>query len=420
MSRFVNPDGERAVLGAMLLDPDCVRGVAPKLRPDDFSLESNRAIFSAISRMHSAGDRIDAITLAEAMGNGQELRAYLAELLEITPTSANAMEYAEIVAETGANRRLRDALQNALSRMDQGDGMDLVMADLDAGLRDYNDSGVRDVLTPNEQLERFYAYRDKLEQGERTYTRTGFRRLDRILGGGMYNGAVYFLGARPGTGKTALALNIAEYVGEKIGPVCFLSMEMTDEQILARRFAQEAKINSARLMGEKLTEPEHEKLAEASVRLGQRNVFLTAKKLTVEKAAGIARTCKGCRLVVIDHFTLFLRPHREKDYAEYTEISHALDRLAKAIDAPVLCLIQLNRANEEHKGPPRLSELRGSGSTEEDAGGVLLLHQEGDEPEDDNAPRAELLTVGKNRFGKVGKVAMSFFPAINKFLETYV
>lgn len=425
---------EHSVLGAMLIDPGCVRDVLPRLREDDFSIETNRTIFRALQAAQMGGKPFDALTVAEAMQADREVRDYLAQLMEITVTSANATEYADIVAENGKTARLREAIREAGRQMDEHEDESRVLGTLDDALRDYNESSAKDVLTPTEQVTHFYAYRERMEKGEAAYTRTGFRQLDRVLNGGLYN-AVYFLAARPGIGKTTFALNVAEYVAEKVGPVCFLSMEMTEEQITARRLALEMKkpdgqntaADSGALLTRKLTESEHMEMAAAAARIAERDFRLVAKDLSVEKASAIARACKGCRLVVMDHFTLLQRPHKDKDFAEYAEISHALARLAKGMRAPVLCLIQLNRDNEKNKKAwPKLSELRGSGSTEEDAGGVLFLHKENDaededaKTEDGIAPDEIRVIVAKNRFGRTGSVDMSFFGAKSKFIEKYV
>ena len=233
------------------------------------------------------------------------------------------------------------------------------------------------------------------------------------------------LAARPSMGKTSLALNIAEYVGRTQGAVCYISLEMTSAQLMARRIAMEGGVNSKLLLTEKLTEQEYEKVATAISTIGQRNIYVTQEPMTPQKAVSIAQACKGVRLVVIDHFTLFLRPHKQPDHAEYAEISHMLAHLAKNVNAPVLCLIQLNRESDQRKGRPKISDLRGSGATEEDAAGVMILHGESAdaddaEKQDGITPRMETVYLDKNRFGDVGKVTMSFYPPTNRFREAYV
>lgn len=423
----LNLQAEQAVLGSMLIDTGCIADVLPRLREDDFSIDTNRAIFETVRQMQHEGARIDALTVADAMKADANRRAYLAELLQVTPTSANVREYADIVAETGKRRRLREALADGMTGIDEQRDSAEVVAGIERAVQDFNEASQKSILAPLDQIDGFFAYRQMVDAGDKIATRTGFRQLDNLLGHGMLNAGLYFLAARPGIGKTALALNIAEYVGKTQGPVCFVSQEMTNAQLMARRIAMECGINSKLLMAEKLTDEEYAKVAAATTEIGKRQVLVTQELMNVQKAASIAQACKGVRLVIIDHFTLFLRPHKQADHAEYAEISHALAHLAKNINAPVLCLIQLNRDSDQRKGRPKISDLRGSGATEEDAAGVMILHGESadaDECEggkkDGAAPRRETIYLDKNRFGETGKVTMSFYPPTNRFREAYV
>lgn len=434
-------NAEQAVLGAMLMDPGCAASVLPRLREDDFSVEHNRAVFRAVQGAQLAGKPWDALTVAEALKQDPAMRGYIAQLVEITATSATAEEYAEIVSSNGKTRRLREAIHEAAQQMDEHQGDAIVLGTLETAIRDYNDASAKDVLSPVEQATGFYQYRADLKAGKSVYTRTGFRALDRLLNGGLFN-AVYFLAARPGTGKTAFALNVAEYVAAHVGPVVFHSMEMSREQIMARRLALEmrkpegskrtAPIDSGVLLTQKLFPEEWDEMAAASARLAERPLYLCDRRMDVQKALAVARGCKGCRLLVIDHFTLFKLPGKDKDYAELREVSHALMEYAKGVGVPVLCLIQLNRDNEKHGGAPRLGELRGSGGTEEDAGGVMFLHkyapQKG-EAEDEGQtedgekiagePEKVYLTLAKNRFGRGGEIKFLFYGEKQKFVSAY-
>lgn len=421
-----NIEAEQALIGSFLMDAGCIDANLPRLREDDFALETNRAIFRTIQRMHHEGARIDILTVAEELKADRNLRAYIAQILEVTPTSANAPEYADIVIETGKKRRLREALRDSIDAIDEQKELSDVAADVDMALAEYRDATKKDVMNPIDQARNFLEYRQMVDSGSAAYTRTHFRSLDKLLGGGLFNGGLYFLAARPGVGKTALAINISERVADREGPVCFISLEMTNVQLMARRVAAEAGVDSKILLTDRLTEQEYVKVAEAIDKVGARKLFLTEAVMDANKASSIAQAIKGVRLVVIDHFTLFLRPHKQQDFAEYAEISHTLAHLAKRINAPVLCLIQLSRETENRKGRARLSDLRGSGATEEDAAGVLILNRE-QAPEEDAeksdfqkaAPRMERIYLDKNRFGETGNVAMSFWPAVNRFRETY-
>jgi replicative DNA helicase len=418
-------NAENAVLGSLLIDPSRITDILPRLREDDFSGAENRSIYLTIRQMKHSGARIDALTVADTMHADRALRSYLAELVQITPTAANAREYADIVAETGKRRRLREALIAGINDIDTQRESAEVVAEISNALRDYNEASKKQLLSPLDQIDDFFAYREMVDSDGNIATRTGYRTLDNLLGRGMINAGLYFLAARPGVGKTAFALNIAEYVGKTQGAVCYISLEMTSTQLMARRIAMEGGINSKILLTDRLTEKEYAKVSEATIALADHKVYITEEPMNVQKAVSIAQACKGVRLVVIDHFTLFLRPHKQPDHAEYAEIAHALTALAKTINAPVLCLIQLNRESDQRKGRPKISDLRGSGATEEDAAGVMILHGDSvdaDARQEENGTmtRFETIYLDKNRFGDVGKVDMSFYPATNRFREAYV
>lgn len=414
----VNIEAEYSVLGSMLLDANCVRDVLPKLRAEDFALERNRELWNTIQGMELSGARIDALTVAERMHADDQLRQYLKELLEVTPTAVNVMEYAAIVADAGKRRRLRTALSDALTAIDERKADDEIFPHVEAAIEAYDDRSREGILSPVAQSSAFFAHRDGINSGTPPFTRTGFDSLDKMLGGGTLDGDLYFLAARPGTGKTALALNIGDYVAANVGPVLFESMEMSAAQIMSRRIAMAARIDSQRLLMQPLTQAEHDLVAKATVELGSRPFFLCAKGArSMQQVSSDARAIKGLRLLLIDHFTLFSRPHRQQDFSEYAEISHALKNLASRLRVPVLCLIQVSREDGQKKKRSRLDSLRGSGATEEDASGVLFIEHASDTVESDGQPREEKVILEKNRYGPTGSITMSYQPRYNTFAE---
>ena len=416
---IVNLDAERAVLGSMLIDAACIRDVLPKLREADFFLDKHRLVWSAIQSMDASAKSVDGLTVAAALGNSTEWRAFIAELMEITPTSANVMEYAEIVASTGKRRRLREALQDALTAIDERAPDDEVFPHVEAAIEAYDERSRGGILSPTEQIEAFFAHRQRIDSGTPPFTRTGFASLDRMLGGGLLHGNLYYLAARPGTGKTALALNIGDYVAANIGPVLFVSMEMNDAEIMSRRLAMPTQIDSQRLLMQPLTDEEYEAVATSSVRLSSVPLRMVSEgSLSVQQVSSLARSMRGMSLLLIDHFTLFSRPHRQQDFAEYAELSHRLKNLARRLNVPILCLIQVSRDDgQAKKKRARLDTLRGSGATEEDAAGVLFIENVSDSDTSDGSPREERVILEKNRFGPTGEITMSFRPKSNVFVE---
>lgn len=423
---------EQAVLGSVLIDRSCLRRIGPLLREEDFALELDRAIWRTLAEMDSAGRAIDRMTVAAALrergvGEDRENREYLDQLVYITPTSANAEAYAEIVRGAAVRRSLRDALQEGVTQLDAGAAPDDVAAMVEDRTQATRQRGAVDLISPREQMEQFYSYRERLDSGDRPYVATGFKNLDRLLGGGFLNSGLYFMAARPGMGKTALALAIAENAAQS-GRVMFLSMEMTGNQLTARRLAREARVDSRTLLTGSLSPEEYRRVVEAGSKIERSGLEITdGRSYTTARISAIVRSRPDVRLVVVDHFSLIQVPGRQANHIEYANASKALKALAKSIEAPVLCLAQLNRQNEERKDKrPQLSDLRETGAAEQDADGVLLLHRPDyydSGPEirvgDLTAPSSMDVILAKNRHGPTDRVVMSYYKSTNTFREAY-
>ncbi len=410
---------EQAVLGSMLIDAECIRDVLPKLREDDFFTETDRLIWRTIRAMEHERVPIDALTVIPRIGETNEHRRYLAELLENTPTSANVLEYAEIVSEGGKRRRLRTALSEAIEAIDERRPDDEVFPHVEAAIAAYDERTRGGILSPQEQTDAFYTYRAMLESGVLPFTKTGYHSLDEMLGGGLKHGSLYYLAARPGTGKTAFALNIGDYVAANVGKVLFVSMEMSNVEIMSRRYAMATSLDSRKLLMQPMNSAEYDQLADATNAISTVPFHIVAEGAkTAEQVCSLARSMRGLKLLIIDHFTLFSRPHRQQDFSEYAEISHRLANLANKLSIPILCLIQVNRDDSQGKKKrARLDTLRGSGATEEDAAGVLFIEHAADVDQSTGQPREELVVLEKNRFGPTGKIRMSYRPRFNTFAE---
>lgn len=417
-------EAEQAVLGGLMIDSTKLRSVAGIVREDDFSTEANRELYRTLVQMDMGGEPIDGLTVAAKLSAQSDLRGYIAELLQITPTAAHTDEYAEIVANAGKRRKLYEALKGATDALlDGGDETD-VIASVEAAVNEGNERAASEIMTPAEQMQDFYSHREQIESGKVPYVRTGFRTLDKMLGGGLIEEGLYFLAARPGVGKTALALEIAENVADKVGRVLFFSMEMSSKQLYSRRLANQTGVDSKILLMSTMTEDEYQKAYEAANKLAQHPLEVIDRgAMPVTRIASIARSRRDVKLVIVDHFTLIQKPGKQQAFTEYAEIAHALKRLAKAIKAPVLCLIQLSRESDQRKGRAHLSDLRGSGATEEDADGVMILHrpwEDTDGPREPQKPIQEIIYLDKNRHGEPGNIMLSFWPRVNTFRETFV
>ena len=425
-----NVQAEQAVLGSMLIDAACVRDVLARLREDDFALPTDGAIFAQIQRMYAAQKPIDAISVADAMRgeNAEEtaqIRAYIAELLDITPTSANALMYSDIVLQASRRRLLEHAFGDAVSRLREEQPEEEIIPEVEDAIAGARERMGSDLLSPMEQVERYFAHRERIDSGAKPYVRTGFRQVDRMLGGGMVDSGLYFLAARPGMGKSTFALNIAENVAKTGSTVIFISLEMDNEQITAKRLSAMTRASYQTALNDTLTEEEYQEVCQATVELSQRPLYVNSSvAANVEKITSMAHSKKGVRLVIVDHFSLIQTPGRHSRYEEYTNVSGALKRLARALKCPILCLAQLNRANDMRKDKrPMLSDLRDTGAAEQDADGVITLfrpdYYEADKEQKDGEPSFTELAVAKNRHGKTGRISLSFYPKRSIFKEVW-
>lgn len=431
MSNFASVEAEQAVLGSLLIDSGCVRSVAAILRETDFSVALNQELFRVICTMDRDGQPIDGLTvcaeaLRQSLAEEKTLRSYLAQLMEITPTAANAAEYAEIVAWTARRRELKTALEDSLTALNEQEPEDTVLTQLDAALAASAQRTESELLAPKEQVDSFLTYRERIDEGKTPYVRTGIKALDKLLGGGMVQGGLYILAGRPGMGKSALGIAIAEYVASTAGKVDYFSLEMSREQIMARRLSAIAKVDSKLILMDTLTDSEYKRMIDATRTAAATPFYCTdGRAKTVQRITSIARAGRDVKLAVVDHFSLILRPGKRQDADESREIAHALKRLAQSLNQPVLCLAQLNRQNEQRSDKrPTLADLRATGAMEEDADGVIFVHRPDyyrtDYVRETAQPERTEVILSKNRHGSTGKINLSFWPETNTFNPAYV
>lgn len=431
MSNFASVEAEQAVLGSLLIDSGCVRSVAAILRETDFSVALNQELFRVICTMDRDDQPIDGLTVCqvakkERLADEKTLRSYLAQLMEITPTAANAAEYAEIVARTARRRELKTALEDSLTALNEQEPEDTVLTQLDAALAASAQRTESELLAPKEQVDSFLTYRERIDEGKTPYVRTGIKALDKLLGGGMVQGGLYILAGRPGMGKSALGIAIAEYVASTAGKVDYFSLEMSREQIMARRLSAIAKVDSKLILMDTLTDSEYKRMIDATRTAAATPLYCTdGRAQTVQRITSIARAGRDVKLAVVDHFSLILRPGKRQDADESREIAHALKRLAQSLNQPVLCLAQLNRQNEQRSDKrPTLADLRATGAMEEDADGVIFVHRPDyyrtDYVRETAQPEQTEVILSKNRHGSTGKIDLSFWPETNTFNPAYV
>ena len=408
----------QSVAGSILCDAACLPAVRPLVSRDDFTLAAERAIFEAACRLEDEGKPADVVTILEdARKHGADVSdRYAAELLQITPTAAHAEAYARQVHEEAVRRRLASVGETLLedAQDPQKTTAGVIAATMQA-LENADTAPQTAMLSTSDALSGFLDYRERLDAGQAVTVSTGYPGLDKLLGGGMLHQGLYILAARPGCGKTTLGLKLAEQAA-KSGACLFFSLEMSAEQIPARRIAAESGLGIGRLMvGRKFDDDEQAKMANAASALSTHDFRLNrAPGASVADIAQAAHLTKNLRLVVVDYLGLVRSDERGLPiYERTTRNSNALKALARSLNVPVLCLCQLNRAAEQRADKvPSMADLRDSGAIEQDADAVILLHRPGMyEPGEVKPWESQTLTaiVAKNRHGATGKLNFDFW-----------
>jgi replicative DNA helicase len=430
-------DAERAVIGAMLVSEAAVSVVGETLAAEDFYSETHRVLYGAMMRLYAKGEPIDQLTLSDELRSVGEFdrvggRQYVFRLVESVPTAANAARYAEIVR----GKALLRAVIEAGDRIQQeafAEPEDVTQA-LDAAEQLIYGVSNRQLkvhlapvseLAPStlEMIQRLYE-----QEGEVTGVESGFEDLDRMTTG-FHKSDLVILAARPAMGKTALALNaIWHAAGIKGLPVAIFSLEMSKEQLVQRLISQVTRIRTQDLRSGNVGAEDWPKLVRGVAEVARAPVWIddTAGITLMEMRAKVRRLASRLNaqneaplsLVVVDYLQLMIgqRARAENRQQEIAEISRGLKVLARDLNIPVLAVAQLSRAVEQrHDKRPLLSDLRDSGSIEQDADMVMFLYRdEYYNPDSDDKGIAEII-IGKHRNGPTGKVQLAWLEQYTKF-----
>jgi replicative DNA helicase len=429
-----NLDAERFVLGAILMDDALYIQVAGTLVSEDFSLEKHRRIFLRMGELYERGERIDRVTVANELMKQNQLESvdgvsYLVSLDEGLPALANLDSYVHIVKDKAVLRRIIFTSQKLIDRCIIGEEEpDQILASAEESLLKLGEARAQDALvSPKRILEEFdggiNAFLDPSKRIKGLST--GFLKLDEMTGG-LHAGELLILAARPSMGKTALALNVAQHVAmhptEK-QTVAVFSLEMSRESLLTRMICAGARVDQQKFRAGYLNQDERRRLAKTASDLVQAPLFIddTSGTHMMDIHAKLRRLKAehGLALVVIDYLQLMSgRGRYENRNQEISTISRGLKLLAKDLKVPMLVLSQLNRAPETRPGDhrPQLSDLRESGSIEQDADLVAFIFREEVYKQEDERLKglAELL-VAKQRNGPTGKVNLVFLKEFTKF-----
>ena len=424
-----SPEAEQAVLGSMLIDADCIKDVMDKLQPQDFYLQQNREIFETIYSMFIYSRPIDGVTVAREMEkNGvyrDDTRAYLLQLMEVTPTSANVMEYADIIRDKALLRAMAKAAGDISAMVQEGVGTagDLLTAAEQKIYAIRQGRGSQEMASVGAVLNDVMEQLAKLTAGsEPPGLSTGLSAVDRKING-LNKSDLLLLAARPGMGKTSMALTVALSAAKSSGKtVAIFSLEMSKEQLVTRLLANEGLIENTRLSTGNLRESDWEKIAQAASVLNQTNIRIDDNPLlTVADMNAKCRRLENLGLVVIDYLQLMTSAggkgySGENRQQAVADISRMLKIMAKELQVPVLCLSQLSRANEKREDKrPMLSDLRESGAIEQDADIVMFLYRDDYYNEDSDKRNIAECIVAKNRHGETGKVELRWMPDYTAF-----
>ena len=424
-------EAEQSVLGSILIDSRCVADIIGILRPEDFFLPQNREIYETVYTMFNFSETIDPVTVLEKMRQlgvyHDNTRDYVQQLMEITPTAANAVRYANIVKDKAMLRGLADASSDISELVyDQVGTPAEILESAEKKIYALRKGDTGDSLEHiGVTLHKVFDTLTELSQSDSAIPgmSTGLRDLDKKING-LNKSDLFLIAARPAMGKTAFALNIALNVAKKYNKtVAVFSLEMSREQLTMRLLANESFVELGKLLTGKLSEEEWTKLAMASAALSQTDLRVDDNpSITVAEINAKCRRLDNLGLVVIDYLQLMQGSGYGKASDNrvnvVSDISRSLKIMAKELNVPVICLSQLSRGPEGRTDKrPMLSDLRESGAIEQDADEVIFLYRDEYYNENTEEKGVAECIVAKNRHGEVGTVKLQWVGQYQTFAD---
>lgn len=412
-------EAERHIGGCLLVD----RAVLPRVRgivsASDFADELCREIFKACVKLADGGNVSDPVIIqAELEKHGLTVSdEELKQLAYNVVTTSSVERHAEIVHEAAVQRRAAAVgCKLASGEFSIGRGI--------AELQQLQDGAGSELLTPAEMVQRFADYIDAVSAGEKAlFLPTGYNALDDVLGGGLVAGGLITIAARPGTGKTTVGLNIAERVAAAGNTVLYISLEMSKEQLLARRVGIISGLPFGKILRGNLADSDWPRIVDAEERMSREEFRIADKPCTVDDVERHIRSCPEVSAVVIDHVGLLVNGKGGSRYEFMTATTHSLKQIALSTGVPIIALCQLNRACEGREDKrPTMADLRDSGAVEEDSDVVALLFREGvylpeaEKPKPWESQPLDII-VDKNRHGMTGTVNLNFCGINARVLE---
>ncbi len=423
-------EAEQSVVGSMLMDKEAILTASELLVPEDFYGRQYGVMFGTIVELYNEGSPVDMVTLRERLREKEvppEVSSveFIRDLINAVPTSINIKQYADIVYEKSVLRRLIKVNEEIEGLCYQGkERLDVILGETEKKvfqLLQSRNSGdyvsiKETVIKTLEKIE--LASRTK---GNVTGIATGFYDLD-YMTAGLQPSDFILIGARPSMGKTALILNLAEYIGIRNNiPIAIFSLEMSREQLMNRMFAMEARVDLQKLRTGDLSDSDWEKLIESAGVIGKSGLIIDdTPGISIGELRSKCRKYKlehNLSLVIIDYLQLMTGNGRtDSRQQEISEISRSLKALAREIHAPVIAISQVNRACEtrpDHR--PMMSDLRESGSIEQDADVIMFLYRDEYYNKDSDKKGIAEIIIAKQRNGSIGTVNLAWLPTLTKF-----
>src|SRR6266581_4711244 len=430
-------EAEQGVLGSMLISPrETIAECVEKINEEYFYIPAHQTIYNVLVDLWNAGQAIDLITFTQVLRDRNILEsvggaAFVTSLFTFVPTAANVQYYLEIVRDKYIFREIISAATESVRRAyEEQDEVNNLLDEVEQRIFAVGEDRFKgQMLSMKEQVMSTLESIEKLfeNKGAITGVSTGFRDLDKLTSG-LHPSEMIVIAARPSMGKTALAMNIAEHAAIEVKlPVAIFSLEMSAQQLVQRMLCSRARVNLAKTRDGFLGEADFPKLTHAASKLAEAKIFIDdSAGLTILELRAKARRLKAqqnVQLIIVDYLQLLRSTSRraqDNRQLEISEISAGLKGLAKELKIPIIVVAQLNRQPEQRSGgKPRLSDLRESGSIEQDADLVGLLvrpeiYEEDEEARAEKAGEAELI-IAKQRNGPVGEISLTFLKEFTRF-----
>lgn len=408
---------EVSIAGSILIDPRCLTDIRKKILPEMFVIPMAKAVFCAACELQDSGKTIDPVTIRGMVKHWDN--SFAVKSMDLTLTTANVPVYCDALIEEHKRRCILSSLKDVQSEIVAGhDIVDTASKLMSVAEMAGECSGGSMLVNAFTAAQELVDAVTKASEGESAFVRTGYKEIDRILGGGFIKEGLYILAARPGCGKTTFAISIAKKMIELKKKVLFISLEMSRQQLTSRMASSYiGSVSASQILSNDMTEEERSKFASFCCELSKMPFYFNNMATVNVSAIQFLAKQAEADIVIIDYLGLINHDTGKSLYEKVTATSNKLKRMARTLGIPVLCLAQLNREIEGRKSGPMLSDLRDSGAIEQDADGVLLINKPHDDEESENRFVTVELIVAKNRHGRTGKLEFNWYMRNGRIIE---